>query len=222
MKKLFSTLALVALTTFGMQAQTKEGYIVYQSKMEGLPPEQSSMFESETKVYFKSGKSLIEVNSMMYSMQMLLNDEGTLMLMDQMGNKFAVKRSKADLEAEAAKNKTPDPKIEYTNETKTIAGYECKKAIVTTIVDKKEVKSEIWYTDKLEMEKPKSGDRMSGNIKGLKGVPFEYSMNIAGGKMTMTASEVSTDPVSDSKFTLSTEGYKMMTAEELKNMGRGN
>ena len=37
--------------------------------------------------------------------------------------------------------------------------------------------------------------------------------------MKMVAKEVSIDPVSDSKFNLSIDGYKLMTMDELKAMG---
>ena len=58
-------------------------------------------------------------------------------------------------------------------------------------------------------------------MKGLKGMPFEYAGGQGGMKFKMTAKEVSTDPVADSKFVLSTEGYKVMTADELKAMQGG-
>lgn len=226
MKKLFSTLAAVAFTalSFTATAQIKEGYIVYETKIEGLPPEQAAMGESETKVYFKNGKSLTEVNNMMMSMQMMVDDKGMLMLMDQMGNKIAMKQTKEEMEKEAAKNKDKDkdPKIEYTNETKTIAGYECKKAIITTVgKDKKEQKTDIWYCEKFDNPN-KTGEGRGGKMfKGLNGLPFEYKMDNGPYKVLMTAKEVSTDPVSDSKFNLSTDGYKLMTADEMKAMNGG-
>lgn len=223
MKKLISTLALVALTAFGMNAQIKEGYVMYDTKIDGLPPEQAAMAESEMKIYFKNGKSLTEMNSMVYSMQILMDDNGMLMLMEQMGNKIAMKQTKDEMTKEAAKNKTPDPKIEYVNETKTIAGYECKKAIITTVnKDKKEEKTEMWYCEKFDNPNKEGAGRGGNLYKGLKGMPFEYSVNQGGMKVTILAKEVSTDPVSDSKFTLSTDGYKVMTADELKSMRGGN
>ncbi|MBS1637402.1 MAG: hypothetical protein JST26_15915 [Bacteroidetes bacterium] len=225
MKKLFTTVAAVTIAALSLTAQTKEGYVIYDTKIEGLPPEQAAMGEMETKVYFKDGKSMTEVNSMMYSMQTVMDDKGMLMLMDQMGNKFAVKQTKEEMEKEAAanKDKEKEPKIEYTTETKTIAGYECKKAIVTTYVgkDKKEEKVDVWYCEKFDNPNKQGAGRGGSLYKGLKGMPFEYSMNQNGLKINVVAKEVSTDPVSDSKFVLSTDGYKMMTMEELKAMGKG-
>lgn len=223
MKKLFSTLAVVTLTALSLNAQIKEGYIIYDMKMEGISAEDAAMMgDMESRTTFKNGKSLIEATSMMGSTQVLLDESGMLMLQEQMGNKFGLKQTKEEMEKEAAKSKdkTPDPKIEYVDETKTIAGYECKKAIVTMVgKDKKEIKSEVWYSDKFEAQN-------TGSVKGksaprVKGMPFEYSMNFGPMKMKYIAKEVSTDPVSDSKFVLSTEGYPMKTIDELKAMQGG-
>ncbi|WP_291140810.1 hypothetical protein [Flavobacterium sp. UBA7680] len=225
MKKLFSTLAVVALSALSLNAQIKEGYIVYDMKIEGLPPEQAAMIgDMETKVTFKNGKSLSEMTSMMFTNQTLADDKGMLMLMEQMGNKIAVKQTKEEMEKEEAKqkDKPADPKIEYTTETKTIAGYECKKAIVTVIgKDKKEDKMEVWYCDKFENTNKEGKGRGQGFMKGLKGMPFEYAGGQGGMKFKLVAKEVSVEPVADSKFELSTDGYKMMTMEELKAMQGG-
>lgn len=224
MKKIIlSAVALTVLSFTSIKAQIKEGYILYDMKIEGLPPEQVAMIgDMETKVTFKNGKSLVEVNSMMFSQQASADDEGVVMLMEQMGNKIAIKQTKAEIEKEEAKTKTPDPKIEYINETKMIAGYECKKAIVTIVdKDKKEVKTEIWYSEKFENPNKEGRGRGQNFMKGLKGAPLEYSSTMGAMKVKMIAKEVSTDPVSDSKFVLSTEGYKLMTMDELKAMQGG-
>ncbi len=223
--KFLSTLALAVMSIGSLQAQIKEGYILYDMKIEGLPPEQAAMMgDMETKVTFKNGKSLTEVNSMMFSQQMAADDNGMTMLMEQMGNKIAVKQTKAEIEKEEAKmkDKSPDPKIEYINETKTIAGYECKKAIITVVdKDKKENKVEMWYSEKFDNPNKEGRGRGQNIMKGLKGVPFEYSSSMGTMKIKMVAKEVSTDPVADSKFVLSTDGYKMMTMDEIKAMQGG-
>lgn len=224
MKKLFSTLAAVAFTALSLTAQVKEGSITFGMTIEGLPPEQAAMMgDMETKVYFKNGKTLTEINSMMFTQQILVDDAGMLLLMDQMGNKIAVKQTKEEMKKEAEKNKDEkEPKIEYVDETKTIAGYECKKAIVTYVnKEKKEEKAEVWYCEKFENPNKDGGNKNSNMYKNIKGMPFEYSVNQGPMKILVSAKEVTTDPIPDDKFTLSTDGYKMMTMDELKAMGRG-
>src|ERR1700741_339429 len=113
MKKLFATLAVVALSALTSNAQVKEGYILYEMKMEGLPPEQAAMLgDMEMKVTFKNGKSLNEMNSMMFTNQTMVDDKGMVMLMEQMGNKLAIKQTKEEMEKEEAKSKDKpsDPK----------------------------------------------------------------------------------------------------------------
>jgi hypothetical protein len=225
MKIKFLSLALALMSVVAVNAQNKEGFILYDMKIEGLPPEQAAMMgDMETKVTFKNGKSLTEVTSMMFTQQIAADDNGMLMLMEQMGNKYAIKQTKAEMDKEEAKmkDKPADPKIEYVNETKMIAGYECKKAIVTVVdKDKKESKVEIWYSDKFENPNKEGKGRGMSVMKGLKGVPFEYSTTMGPMKIKMVAKEVSTEPVADSKFVLSTEGYKIMTMDELKSMQGG-
>lgn len=225
MKIKFLSLAVALMSVVSLNAQIKEGSVLYDMKIEGLPPEQAAMMgDMETKVTFKNGKSLTEVNSMMFTQQMSADENGMVMLMEQMGNKIAVKQTKAEMEKEEAKSKDKpaDPKVEYFDDVKTIAGYECKKAIVTVVdKDKKENKVELWYSDKFENPNKEGKGKGQNVMKGIKGMPFEYSTTMGPMKIKMVAKEVSTDPVPDSKFVLSTDGYKMMTTEELKAMSGG-
>ncbi len=220
---MFFTIAAVALTALSLNAQIKEGSITYNMTIEGMPPEQAAMMgDMEMKITFKDNKSLMEVSSMMFSNQTTFDDKGSVSLIESMGNKMAVKQTKDEMDKEEAKQKekSPDPKIEYTNETKTIAGYECKKAIVTMIgKDKKEEVKDVWYSDKFNYL-DKDG-KTKGEIKGLKGIPFEYVSTRMGFKSKLLVKEVSVDPVNDEKFNLSIEGYKLMTMDEIKAMRGG-
>lgn len=87
--------------------------------------------------------------------------------------------------------------------------------------DKKEEKMDIWYSDKFENNNKEGKGQGMSFMKGLKGMPFEFAGGQGGMKFKMVAKEVSIDPVADSKFELSTEGYKMMTMDELKAMRGG-
>ena len=218
MKKIFLTVVAIA-GMFAAQAQIKEGSVTYSVAVEGLPPEQASMMKGmELTMFFKDKKSRVEFSSAMQSSTTVSNDDGSLTLMDGMGQKSFIKMSKADIEKETKKN--PEPKITYTEEKKTIAGYECKKAVIEVKDQKGEVqKVDAWYTDKL----PNSGTgRMMGQFKGLKGAPLEFDMNFGPMKMKMSATKVSLSPVADSQFVLSTDGYTEIKMEDLqKKMGGG-
>ena len=216
MKKIFLTVVAIA-GMFAAQAQIKEGSVTYSVAVEGLPPEQASMMKGmELNMTFKDKKSRAEFSSAMMTTTTVSDDNGSLTLMDGMGQKSFTKISKADMEKESKKN--PEPKITYTEEKKTIAGYECKKAIVEVKDQKGETqKLNVWYTEKL----PNNGGGKMGQFKGLKGAPLEFDANMGPMKMKMTATKVSLTPVADSQFVLSTDGYTEMKMEDLQKMRSG-
>ncbi len=215
MKKLITAVAIMLASI--SNAQVKEGAATYVMTFEGLPAEQAAMMgDMEMKMFFKDKKVFSETTSMMFNSKSLSDENGFLMVMDQMGNKQYMKMTKEELEKKAAerkaKDKVSDPKIEYTSETKTIAGYECKKAIVTTSSAKDgEVKSDVWYTEKLPYVTGGGGKARGGDpYSEIKGMLMEYSMAQGPMKVKMVAKEIVLDKVPDSKFALSTEGYTEM------------
>lgn len=229
MKKLF--LAATALLSLNLVSQ--DNYTIKMSvKVEGLPEEYAGMAENDIITYMKGEKSKTELTSMMMTQVSLNDGEKTTTLMEQMGNKtgWVVTKTEAEAdekEAESKKGKTK-PVVEYVGDKKTIAGYECSKAIVTTInKEKKEQKTIVWYTDKIKQPSStgnKSGRRggmMGGaDLSAIKGFPMqtEMSMNNQGMEMKVisTVTEVSTAAIDDKIFTIDTEGYKIMSYKELK------
>jgi hypothetical protein len=225
MKKLL----MIATLAFGyIQLNAQDNMTIKMSvKVEGLPEEYAGMAEFDVVTYMKGEKSKTEVTSMMGS-QIFLNDGAiTTALFEQMGNKTGWTMTKAEAEADEKESaaKKQKPSIEYTTEKKTIAGYECTKAIVTSMVgkdkEKKEVKTDVWFTDKIKMPGTLKGKKgMGPDLSDLKGYPMqtEMSMNQGGMEMKMisTATEVDTKAIEDGVFKVSTEGYKMLTYKEMK------
>lgn len=218
MKKLILSVMAVA-GMMAAQAQIKEGSITYNVEFEGLPAEAAGMMKgSELKVYFKDSKSRTEFTNAFSSNTTVSDENNTTTLVDAMGQKFFYKMTKAEMEKEQKKN--PEPKITYLDEKKTIAGYECKKALIEAKDEKGETqKMDVWYTDKI-----RSGTnvgRGSSQFKNLKGAPLEFSMNQGQFKMKMTATNVSTSPMPDAKFVANTDGYTEKSYAEMKQMQRG-
>lgn len=226
MKKLL----MIAALAFGyIQLNAQDNMTIKMSvKVEGLPEEYAGMAENDVITYMKGDKSKTEVTSMMGS-QIFLNDGAmTTALFEQMGNKtgWTMTKAEADADEKEAAGKKQKPSIEYTSEKKMIAGYECTKAIVTSMVgkdkEKKEVKTDVWFTDKIKMPGTSKGKKggMGPDLSDLKGYPMqtEMSMNQGGMEMKMisTVTEVDTKPVDDGVFKVSTEGYKMLTYKEMK------
>jgi hypothetical protein len=142
MKKLLSKIAiasiLLGLTGYSAVAQSKktfEGTIVYSLNFDeaGLDPASASMLQGrEMIISIKGDKSKMEMDmGMMKTATISDNKAGTAVtLMDIMGQKMALKMTKEEIEKQRAEVK--EPTIKYTDETKEIAGYKCKKAIAVT------------------------------------------------------------------------------------------
>ena len=201
-------------------------------KTEGLPAEYAAYGEQEIITFLKGEKSKTEINSMMFNSTVFYDGKTLTSLNDMMGNKSGYTATKEEMEAQDKDKKAAKPKIEYTTEKKTIAGYECTKAIATsTGPDKKEKKTILWITDKIKYDKNhmKSGGRGMTDFGDLKGHPLgmEMSQEMQGTEMKiiMTTTEVSTKTIDDSVFAVNTDGYKMMTyqqfQDQMKAMGGG-
>ncbi|HEY1039732.1 MAG TPA: DUF4412 domain-containing protein [Bacteroidia bacterium] len=215
MKKLILS-ATLALMAFGATiAQVKEGSVTYEVTMDGLPPEQAAMMGGmEMVMYFKNGKSRSEMTSAFFTNTSINDGKKTTVLMDQMGQKFYYEVTEDD-----KKEKGEEPKIEYKDETKKIAGYECKKAIIKSKNEKgEESVTTVWYTEQIPMVGQGAG-KGKNTFKNLKGAPLEFDMAQGPYKMKFVATSVTTSGVSDSKFVVNTEGYTKKSFEDIKKMG---
>lgn len=204
-------LVILSLVFFSqLTAQIKEGTITYTMTIDGLPPDQAAMMEGmEMKTIFKNGKSRSEMNSAFMNSITVTDEKGDfLVLMDGMGQKSYMKGNANDAKKKK-KSEEKDPKITYTEEKKTIAGYECKKAIVEDESSKGEkTKSTLWYTEKIAPIKSGGGRNMQ--FKGLNGVPLEFEMPQGPMNIKISATKISDSPVADDLFKVSTEGYTEM------------
>lgn len=216
MKNIFlaAITALVSATTI---AQDFQGVIT--SKIDYELPEameaQRSMLPSEMITYIGKGFSRVEQKTMMGDQIVITNneDKSAVLLMNMMGKMMAIKMSDND-NSDSVDENTEEPKITYTDETKEIAGYKCKKAVVVTEDESgEEVETEIYYTEEIS---PKADNKFAG----LKGFPLQYTLNTQGMIMTVTASKIEKKKVSK-KLSEIPEGYEEMTMEEFQNMMGG-
>lgn len=213
-KLLFVSTVLILLS-FKPGASTFEGTIVYSMEVDGkdLPPEATAMFkQSEIKIQNKGNQSRTESKNAMTTTIMLVDNtsEKGITLIEMMGSKFMMKIDKEEIK----KGKTkPDVKVKNLSETKTIAGYKCKKAEVTiTMDDKKTMTTTVFYTD--ELPYPKG---YQSQFNGLTGFPLEYTINepSSGMKIKMTAKSVTKEKLDDKIFDVPA-GYKEVTKENLQ------
>lgn len=127
------------------------------------------------------------------------NTKTGLMLFSMMGNKTASKMSAEDFsQKEKTKGKYT---VEYSDETKEIAGYKCKKANVklengTTL--------SLFYTEDIQPAKMNT----DFTYEGIKGFPLEMQIDMNGMKVNMVATSVDGAPLPADYFSMTIpEGY---------------
>jgi hypothetical protein len=180
-------------------AQAPQGTITYNLEVQNSPLA-SMMGDMQITLYYKNSQVLTDMRSQLYSMKTLITDSGTLTLLSTMGQKMFFKTAVAKPSGLDEKM----PVVVYTNETKQIAGYTCNKALIIANGGQAVDTSVFWYTEQLPLI---AFGKAAFLIKGLKGMPLEYEINIPQMKMKVTAQSVSTGELHDSTFLLSTDGY---------------
>lgn len=136
-------------------------------------------------------------------------------MIDMMGQKFAIESSEGDIEEEL--KTLPDADIETTDETKEIAGYQCKKLIINykDAEGKPTTEGIAWFTEELEVSSEINFDLKY--FQNIKGVLMEYEMDMGNSTMMkFTATEVEKKKISSKEFEIPEE-YKKVTREELMN-----
>jgi GLPGLI family protein len=219
MKTVFSLLLVAILSSVSFGQDTK--HIVYNIAISGDDPQvemmKSLMDGANMELYINEKFSRLNFNlgTMMTTNTIVdLGKKEALTLMSGMMGKTATQMSLEELEAK--KESAAKPEVELIDETKKIAGYNCKKVILTT-EDGTEL--ETWYTDEIEM-----GDLSGTNLgnKDIPGFPLEFSSKKGPMTMLFTASLFEPKTKVDKKLFDMTipEGYKIVTTEDLKNMGK--
>ncbi len=161
---------------------------------------------------FKDDLIRVEVSMAMGKTTIISNNKtgnGT-MLMDMMGNKIAMEMNKEDMMKD--KGNSPKPKVELTRESKDIAGYSCKKAIVTVGTSDGDKSFDAWFTNDLKVR-----NSFSSQIEGIDGFLMEFQTVQNGMSMKMKANHVDPLAIDDSEFIIP-DGYKKLSKEDLKKM----
>lgn len=163
--------------------------------------------------YIKGNHARIEA-SMMENMESVVLVDGTknevTTLTTMGGNKMGYVFTTKDME----KYNTSKTTVTMSKETKTIAGYLCKKAEITT---ENGGKVDCYFTEQLGISNITA---LSNPVfKDIKGVLLEYKINEGGFNIHCIAKEVKKEKIDDLKFAVPKD-YKIMTAEEMmKSMG---
>ncbi|PHR49836.1 MAG: hypothetical protein COA32_01495 [Fluviicola sp.] len=216
---LFITSLLFLATT--AVAQT-EATIAYKIEMSTDDPEveaQMAMMEGSTmKMYMKDGNVRNETSMGGFIKTTNITNvdsKETLMLLDGMMGKYAAKMKLDDLDQDAA-DAAEELDIELVDETKEIAGFTCKKAIIYDAAGNENI---FWYTE--EIEAPKNGGKYMK--EGIPGLALEFSVVNPQFVMTFTATEFSKKVKNPKeKFDMSIpEGFTEKSLDDLQQMMGG-
>lgn len=175
-------IALLLFVIIGeSRSQDFEGTIVYQISYLNLPDEAKAMIPDEpmlSTLSIKDNKSKMESN-MMGTKMTVLSDLSTKMMTvysDVMGQKF---KSSSPMEKMGEVEITLVP-----DDTKSIAGYECEKALVSS----GDVESlTVYYTREIQSDAFLSLNPQFGKLEGF---PLEYQLQQQGFTMVFSAQEV--------------------------------
>lgn len=213
-------IAFISLTGFTPDKPKKseyfEGYIKYKITYEGreLSASEKAQMPSEMTMYYKEGQSRQEMVTAMGTIVTISDSETkeTVMLIDMMGSKIAIKSTKEDNEKALAEME--DPEINYIEETKDVAGYTCKKTEVKT--DQGQITA--YVTEDLKVK-----NANWNSYKNLKGVMLEYTANSKQDEdltLVFTATEVKSSKVKKTMFVVPSD-FQVVSPEEAKTMFGG-
>ncbi len=222
MKPIKTAILLMLLLTGAVfsfaQKTVSEGTLVYDIVIQSgnKEPQMADALDGGTvTVYIKGGQSRSDMVSAL-GKETTIHDTKTgnaVILKEYSGQKLMITLTKENWDQ---KNKTySDIKFESSDETKTIAGYSCKKAVAKLPSGKT---FQVFYTPELNM----SNKEYNATFKNLPGVALEYEYESGTTKYRYTLSKISFEPVPVSKFDFPKAGYRVMTYEENQQMRKGN
>ena len=144
-------------------------------------------------------------------------EKTSVSLINMMGQKYAIKQTTAEIDKETAAAGTTT--VELSDETKVIAGYTCKKAVVTVNDDGLKSTYEVYYSNELGTKMANFNNPI---YKDIDGVLLEFSMKTQMGNMKFTATSIEKKSLPGKDFEIPSD-YTLTTQDELKSkFGGGN
>src|SRR4030095_10352584 len=209
-------LLLFSLIPLFAQKKFSEGNIVYNVVVNTNDPNPklADGFDGATNtIYIKGKLSRSELVSVFGTQSTIIDGRsGNVNVLKEYGDKrYIITMTPADW-AEA-NEKYDSATFTYENEYKTIAGYNCRKAIGKLKAGETFI---VYYTTDLVPE----NQIFQYSNKSLPGLALEYESNLGKNKVTFSATKISFDPVPVVKFELPKSGYRIMTYKESKGEGR--
>jgi GLPGLI family protein len=218
--KIFKSLVLVIAAFLWMlpamaQKKVSEITLVYDAIIStgDSQPKMADAFDgSSTTIYISGAQSRSEMTSALSSSTTIYDGKtgSAVILQEISGQKILIKMT---AENWRDKNKRYEG-IQFVNtdETKTIGGYKCIKAVAKM---KDGSSFTVYYTKELILD---NADYNS-QFKNLEGLPLEYEVTQGALKIKHVVSKINMNPVPASKFDIPKTGYREMTYEESRKLG---
>lgn len=188
-----------------------EGIIEYDAEPVDKSNPMADLAPSKMTVRFKDNKSCVDLSAGMglFSTTFISDPENLTMtqLIKLLSKKYVHIADTSELKEENQAG--PKMIIEKTNETKMIANYKCKKAIVKFENDARP-SFDVYYTSDIAIENP----NWSNPFSEIDGVLMEYQMSRHGLELRFTARAVTQSDIDDEIFEVP-EDYKNISREEL-------
>lgn len=213
------TAMVISMPVAKAQKAAFTGTVIYDVTVEGDIPEQAkAMMPTEMKSKFASDKQSMVMNFGMMEQKTIYDatKQEANVLMNVMGQKLLIKNNVTQIE-DARKKEGETLGVKTTDETATIAGFLCKKAVVSKKgKDGTTINIDVFYTEDLDVSRFK----FSNSFPEISGLPLEFTMKNGPMSFKMKARSIKKETVSESEFTIPTD-YKQVTMEELQGMFGG-
>lgn len=160
--------------------------------------------QSSKVIYIKGNNSRSDLISPSFSQSLIFNKAtGNAVILREIGaNKFITKMSSIDWIKQ--NDKFTDMLIQFSDERKTILGYECKRA---NLLLKDGSTFSVFYASTIIP----SVREFEYQFKDIPGFVLEYEAKDGyTQKITYTATKISLNPVSAAKFDIPTQGYRLL------------
>jgi len=197
-----------------LNTKVGEGVIEYALSFPEYDPNgiMAGMLPERTTLAFAEDKQVAELSAGMGIFRTTMVTDGVKKDMNyhlsMMSKKMVAHMLPRDLNVFNQENGTPT--ILYTEDTDTIAGYPCKRAIaVFDRIDRTEI--ELWYTDRIDLKNP----NWFGPFAEVPGVLLRYDVVQYGMRMRLEALSVQPGKVDPAKFKVK-EDFEKVPAEVLQ------
>jgi len=168
---------------------------------------QQSLHATTKTVYIKGNNSRTDLVSPSFSQSVIFDKStGNAVILRTFGNNKFMTR--LDTARWIEKNKKYENlTLIPVNETKTIAGYDCRKMILQL---KDTSRLSVYYATAIAP----SVKEFEFQFKDVPGFVLEYEVEEHGKKITYTATRVNISPVSATMFNIPTSGYRLLPDKE--------